>query len=65
MSIKVCNDYANTGQLFGSILTLNFTLELEEKPTLFFEFHGTESNVAADAELVKEIAQGRLTVRKT
>jgi len=44
MSIKVCNDYANT--------------DLEEKPTLFFEFQGTESNVAADADLVKEIAEG-------
>ena len=36
-------------------------LDLEEKPTLFFEFHGTESNVAADAEMVKEIAQGRFS----
>ena len=44
MSIRVCNDYANTG--------------LEERPTLFFEFHGTESAVTHDSELVKEIAQG-------
>ena len=44
MSIQVCNDYANTG--------------LSKKPTLFFEFHGTENAVTYDIELVKEIAQG-------
>src|SRR5699024_9116084 len=32
-------------------------LNYQETPTLFFEFHGTEANVASDARLVQEIAQ--------
>jgi D-lactate dehydrogenase (cytochrome) len=32
-------------------------LKLEEVPTLLFEFHGTPSSVAEDAQLVQEIAR--------
>lgn len=43
LQIKACNQYSR--------------LDLEETPTLFVEFHGTESHVQEQTELFAEIAQ--------
>jgi D-lactate dehydrogenase (cytochrome) len=40
--ITVCNTFSK--------------LDLAEKPTLFFEFHGSEQSVTADAEMVADLA---------
>ncbi len=41
LQVKACNEYSK--------------LDLQEKPTLFVEFHGTEANVAEQSELFAEI----------
>lgn len=42
LQVKACNAYSN--------------LDLEEQPTLFLEFHGTDASVAEQAELFGDIA---------
>lgn len=44
LSIRAVNEYSNYA--------------MPEKPTLFLEFHGTESGVAEQSETVREIASG-------
>ena len=48
-SIAAANNYAKTG--------------LDQKPTLFFEFHGTEQTVLAESSLVREVAEGNDSLR--
>ena len=48
-SIQAVNDYSKTG--------------LEEKPTLFLEFQGSESAVAEQREMFSEIAEENGSVR--
>ncbi len=43
LQVKACNAYSNLG--------------LDEKPTLFIEFHGTDASVVEQSEMFAEIAQ--------
>jgi D-lactate dehydrogenase (cytochrome) len=49
--------------LYIRAVNLHAKLGLEEAPTLFVEFHGTEASVREQVELFKQIAEGEVALR--